>query len=212
MSRITEYVKLTRSEIYHRYRLRHPEQVRERNRQWKAEHYDQVRAYNKEYKAKLSKEKRAEYHRNYRLAHLEKLRASSRAYQAAHKEERRIYDKTIWHPKRKLWNRKRRLCTTLNGKSLTIQGVLKRTYPNDSKCELCHGVKNRLAYHHWEDTEELLKRTFSDKEPVFLKGLWVCQPCNNFIHRLTQFPDLAKTWFELKEKIERPQEDQTYGI
>ena len=201
-----------------KWRAKHPEQVKERSRQWKAENRDHVAIYNKAYKKKYkanmteeAKQKKKDYDRVYKFAHLDERNRKDKIWRENHKEERRLYDKYVWYPKQKLMKREHHLSTTLNGKPLVIKGLLKRCYPTDSRCELCHGVKGKLAYHHWDDTQEVLKQTVSCKQPVFLKGLWVCQPCNNFVHRLTEFPELAKTWFELKEKIEQPQEDQTYG-
>jgi hypothetical protein len=202
--------KLSRSEINHRHHERHREEDNARTRKWKADHRDYIARANKEYKATLSKEKIAEYNRRSRQNHLEEKRAKDRLYRATHKEERKMYDRLVYFPRRKLQNRTRWLSTTLNGKPLVIKGLLKRSYPSDSCCELCHGVKGRLAYHHWEDTEEILRRVALARESVFLRGIWICQPCNNFVHRLTQFPDLVNAWFELKEKLDELLEDQTY--
>lgn len=211
--------KLSRKEIRQRYYLRHLEEEHERGKRWKAKNREHVAAYNKVYKKKYrenmteeAKQKKKDYDRAYRLANCDELNRKDKIWREKHKEERRLYDKYVWNPKRKLVKRAHYLSTTLNGKPLVIKGLLKRCFPNDSRCELCHGIKGKLAYHHWDDTEEVLKHSTSSDQPVFLKGLWICQPCNNFVHRLTEFPELVNTWFELKEKIEQPQEDQTYEM
>ena len=197
-----------------RYCIKHSEKVREYNRRYKEVHREEHKTYCKEYRkrifASMSDVEIAERAREisdrnriYCMNNREKKLLLGKAYRDSHKKERRIYDKTINRPKQKRRGRERRLCTTLNGKSITIGGLLKRPYPEDSKCELCNKEKRRLGYHHWENTEELLMHISSDKNPIFLKGIWICQPCNNFVHRLTEFPFLAEAWFALKGMIDK---------
>lgn len=207
-----------------KYRIKHPEKAKEYSYTHREEKNTHQREYRKRIFGSMSDveiaemaRKISESNRKYRQNNLEKKRRIDREYQRIHKEERRIYDKEIHGPRQKRWKRERRVCTTLNGKSVMIKGILKRPYPNDSKCELCNGEKGRLVYHHWEDTEEILKRASSDKDPIFLKGIWVCQPCNNFVHRLTEFPYLAEAWFALKGVIDKKdnsqrREDVTYPV
>lgn len=206
---------LTRSEIQRRSYLKHKLERDERARKWRASHREYIavrnRKYKQEYRERMTEvdiAKRTEYNRRYRALHRDELSRKYKIWREQHKEERRLYDRNVWSPKVKLRRRKDTLNTTLNGKPLVIKGLLKRCYPTDSRCELCHGVKGRLAYHHWEDTEEIAKRASASQEPLFLKGIWVCQPCNNFIHRLTQFPNLPSVWFELKHNIEQPMREE----
>lgn len=153
---------------------------------------------------KIAEEARmkSEYNRRYRERNKEKLESYNAEYRENHKTERRLYDKARQEQHR-IWQRERRLCTTLNNKRIYIDGLLKREYPISTCCELCKKPHLQLGYHHWTNTMDLLKVPKSTKHPLFLKGVWVCQPCNIFIHKLTEFPFLAEAWFALKETVDK---------
>jgi len=221
-------------EYQKRYREKHREQIQERQRLYRLDNLEKVRAYERKYRHKhwgriLEYQRRyraelldrlsdveiaerarkaSEGNRRYREKNREKLRQRDREYQRKHKEERRLYDK-LRRKQQRDWLRERRLITPLDGEIVRISGILKRPYPNPQRCELC-GKKLRLKYHHWDDTKELVEKTtkyYSDQNPLFLRGLWVCQPCDLFIHRLTEFPFLAEKWFMLKRNVE----SEVYG-
>lgn len=73
-----------------------------------------------------------------------------------------------------------------------IKGIIKRDYPEDGYCEVCHLNKKRLAYHHWDDNF-----------PSW--GIWLCAGCHvgaNFLEK----EDLTIKYWELRRWIE-----QTYN-
>jgi len=99
-----------------------------------------------------------EYHWKHRTECLAKMKRYM--IDPAHKEKNRVQTKA--------WQRKNHL----HG----FKGKLKepkRDYPVDQKCELCHTVRNRLHYHHWDDAKPW-------------KGVWCCIWCHGiceFIER-----------------------------
>ena len=69
-----------------------------------------------------------------------------------------------------------------------IAGIIKRDYPEDGYCEICHKNNKRLAYHHW-----------SEDFPSW--GIWMCAGCHvgcNFLEKL----DLSEKYWKLRKKIE----------
>jgi len=191
-----------------------PEKAREYQRRYRQKYPERILEFQRRYRAKLREtlsdieiaeraRKTSEDNRCYREKNKEKIRQRDREYQRNHKDERRLYDK-LRRKQQRDWLRERRLITPLNGKMVRIGGILKRPYPNPPRCELCD-KELRLKYHHWDDTEELVETTtknYLDKNPLFLKGVWVCQPCDLFIHRLTDYPFILEKWFKLKERVE----------
>lgn len=70
-----------------------------------------------------------------------------------------------------------------------IRGLIKRDYPQDGYCEICHSNNKRLAYHHWNDSF-----------PSW--GIWMCAGCHlgsNFLEKT----ELTKKYTELRESIEK---------
>ncbi len=98
------------------------------------------------------KQKAVERSRKYYLRHkIERLayaRDYAKRYQPLHRAEMVLSGRN--------WKRK----NILHG-----QRVLKRDYPTDQKCELCHKVTERMGYHHWDD-----------EKPQF--GIWCCTKCH----------------------------------
>ena len=186
------------SEYGRKYRMLHHEDVLERKKRYRIQRLLSLSD------VELAEEarERSEHNRVYRKRNKERLSQNAEEYRETHREERRLYDKLRQESHRN-WGRERRLFTTLNGKMVTIRGILKREYPPANCCELCGKLDLRLVYHHWEGTETILCIPKSDAHPVFLKGIWVCQPCNIFIHRLTEFPFIVEKWFTLKETVEK---------
>ena len=84
--------------------------------------------------------------------------------------------------------RKRNINTYRNGKEVSLRGD-KRSFPTNSKCELCSSKRKQLAYHHWDDSN-------------LLKGMWICHSCHllcNALERLTEV--FRDKYFTLKQKI-----------
>jgi hypothetical protein len=133
-----------------------------------------------------------------------KKNLSEDTYYAKHREERRLYYlqhrdviqacQRRWvekHRGRKNefmrnWGRKYRL----NGKTLQVE---KRSYPVDSKCELCHEVRNKsLSYHHWDDLKPHI-------------GVWCCTRCHRVCEALdyVHFQSVSKAYRRMKKWPER---------
>jgi hypothetical protein len=69
-----------------------------------------------------------------------------------------------------------------------IKGLVKRNFPSDGYCELCHKNNKRLAYHHWDDNF-----------PSW--GIWMCAGCHvgtNFVDKT----ELLRKYQALKVEIE----------
>jgi hypothetical protein len=209
--RIAEKARI-RIEAKAKYRESHREQLHMWDAQYRKKHRNELlerkKLLRRRFVASLSDVKLAELGREqsernrlYREKNKEKLRQKDREYQKNHREERRMYDK-LRQPFQTVFRRKRRLGTCLNGERIVIRGIIKRPYPPSSTCELCGNCFKRLVYHHWDNTEKILAKVVSDKEPLFVRGIWVCQPCNIFVHRLTEFPTLAEKWAKMKAFIE----------
>ncbi len=71
----------------------------------------------------------------------------------------------------------------------SITGIVKRDYPHDCYCEVCHINHKLLSYHHWDDTF-----------PSW--GVWMCAGC----HAGTSFVEnhkLVTTYVLLRDHIEK---------
>lgn len=124
-------------------------------------------------------------------------------YYWSHREECKAYSLKWYHnmsqehKKRRLaqgkkWGRLHRL-TTSDG--VTHSGLSKRPRPDDI-CELCGKKTEKLAYHHWDDTN-------------LSKGIWVCFLCHmlcenvdNGGKKLIEVYELKKTLLDLTLKEE----------
>lgn len=49
--------------------------------------------------------------------------------------------------------------------------TIKRDYPKDNLCEICHN-KKLLVYHHWDNIQHY---------PNITKGIWICKKCHQII-------------------------------
>ena len=70
-----------------------------------------------------------------------------------------------------------------------ITGIVKRDYPKDGFCEVCHVNHKLLSYHHW-----------NDKFPSW--GIWMCAGC----HAGTSFIEnhlLCTSYVLLRDNIEK---------
>jgi len=71
--------------------------------------------------------------------------------------------------------------------------IIKRPYPSDGNCELCHErPTKKLAYHHWDDTNVSI-------------GIWVCQYCHGIIEGIDRgnIETIITAYKEAKDRIER---------
>jgi len=124
----------------------------------------------------------------WRKRNLEKARENSKKYYLKNREKICLRMRE-WGKKNrtKLRGKERMSRLSVNGKRIRIK---KRVYPNNQICELCHKVKKRLGYHHWDD----------DK-PEF--GMWICIRCHHFVETLEEYSDkIVKEYNTLKEEIE----------
>ena len=70
-----------------------------------------------------------------------------------------------------------------------IMGVIKRTYPENSLCEICGKISKKLGYHHWDDSNPS-------------QGIWVCTSCHagcNFWEK----SNFYARYIELKNRIKK---------
>ena len=76
------------------------------------------------------------------------------------------------------------------GKQITIRGLHKREHK--SVCETCSHHKERLAYHHWDDTNPS-------------KGIWVCNKCHHLITSFEQkdFVLVIQNYLVLKNRLNK---------
>lgn len=88
--------------------------------------------------------------------------------------------------------RERRLSTS-NG---MIYGLSKRPWPKDGKCELCGKIKNRMAYHHWDNSRPSM-------------GLWLCYNCHNIAEGVEN--KLEMKYLGLKKEIENIEDMLLYA-
>lgn len=160
----------------------------------------------KHFRAKLyrlnNRDKIREYQRNWHKR--PEVRKRHAEYAIKYREKRREYMRAYYkltEKKRASENRTSKIYTVLNGKMIGIRGLLKRPYPNPPVCELC-GQPNMLKYHHWMDTKFILASPRSKANPLYVPGIWICQPCDNFCHKLMDYPLLAKKWEILKAEAE----------
>jgi len=103
-------------------------------------------------------------------------------------ECRKIVERNHDHAYRLAYLRERVL---QNGKVQTR--VLKRPYPEDNACEVCHKIKH-LAYHHYGEIIE----------GKFINGIWVCITCHHkaeVLDRPEILENFAKIYLPIKEYL-----------
>lgn len=182
------------------YKLKNPEKIRESNRKYALNNREKIRERHRKYRLN-NPEKVREWGRKWRRSHLEEVAKKQREYRVKNKEKLKAYFKKYEETRRKN-HRNTSLCTMFNGKMVHIRGLLKRSYPESKDCELCGKSNLRLKYHHWMDTAFILASPRSATNPLYVPGLWVCQPCDMFCHKLEDYPMLPKKMEILKQEAE----------
>jgi hypothetical protein len=124
----------------------------------------------------------------YKARHLEKKlaqhRAHNRRYYYKDLEKSRRKSREYWRRDPERWQRER-LVTVVNGKQVTLYHLNKRKRPGN--CELCHNLRKRLYYHHWDGLDPS-------------KGMWLCSNCHPFVSRVERGD--VELYETLKSKIE----------
>jgi hypothetical protein len=107
------------------------------------------------------------------------LECGRKHWRLNNKDKFKIYQKRFKekHGKRiRAIKRKTTLGASINGKVVYYKNVIKRDFPLDNLCELCH-TKPPKGYHHWRDSdiEE------SQRERKIIAGLWLCNRCHTLV-------------------------------
>ena len=201
---ITVYKDL---ETRRKYREKNRERINEYNREWRKRNPEKVKEYYKRYRERHHQEilarqkisrndpekrrKKKEYMKKWYQKNRDRVLEREKEWRRKNQEKLKEYEKRRY-PERKEKSR----INTITFKNKTIHGVRKRAYPSNHCCELCGQRKERLEYHHWDDSDI--------EKGKFVKGLWICHLCHKsytLIELNPDYPNIFKKYLRLKKKI-----------